>query len=94
MRASEISSMIVSCYYGCFDRNVAASMTLKEFLTDRVCANPQLRERVDKMRQYRKHTDDYDRIKRTIPCCTPSCVCEQYRATDRVCVRNNIICIE
>jgi len=56
--------MSVSCYRGCYIRDVAGEMLLSQFLGSECCANPLLLERISALRSFVKDTPEYNRLKK------------------------------
>lgn len=94
MRSSEIGNMWVSCYRGCYDRNVAGNLLLSEFLGSECCDDPRLADRVASLRSMTKGTPEYDDMKKSIPCATISCLCNKWRSKENVIKRNPLIVID
>lgn len=86
--------MSVSCYRGCYIRDVAGEMLLSQFLGSECCANPLLLERISALRSFVKDTPEYNRLKKQIPCATVSCVCKDRRSRECVIKRNPLIVLD
>ena len=94
MKSPEIGNMWVSCYRGCYDRNVAGNLLLSEFLGSECCEDPRLADRVASLRSMTKGTPEYDDMKKSIPCATISCLCNKWRSKENVIKRNPLIVID
>lgn len=64
MKSFEIGNMSVSCYRGCFTREVAGEMLLSQFLGSECCKNPLLLERISALRSLVKGTPEYNSLKK------------------------------
>ena len=64
MKSFEIGNMSVSCYRGCFTREVACEMLLSQFLGSECCKNPLLLERISALRSLVKGTPEYNSLKK------------------------------